>query len=99
MAKTPLGTLIGYGAPVTVFVVRSISDKNGCSLGLLTDYVTIEAKAVLRTRGLMAHEIAHACGLLHSQDTTNLMFPTGPGTEISRFQTAVFRNSRHVTFW
>lgn len=99
MAKTPVGTAVGYGAPVTVFIVRSITDKNGCSLGLLTDYVTVEAKAIVRTRGLIAHEIAHACGLLHSQDKASLLFPTGPGTEMTRFQTAVFRNSRHVTFW
>lgn len=99
MAKTSLGTFLGYGAPVTVFFVRSISGKNGCSLGLLTDYVTVEAGAVKRTRGLIGHEIAHACGLLHSKNQQNLMFPTGPGTIISRFQTAVFRNSRHVTFW
>lgn len=99
MAKTPLGTATGYGAPVTVFMVRSISDKNGCSLGMLTDYVTVEAGAATRTRGLVAHEIAHACGLLHSQDKTNLLYPVGPGTVLSRFQTAVFRNSRHVTYW
>lgn len=99
MAKTAAGTLLGYGAPVTVFFVRSISDKNGCSLGLLTDYVTVEASAVKRTRGLIAHEIAHACGLFHSQDTANLMFAAGPGMGISRFQTAVLRNSRHVTYW
>jgi hypothetical protein len=99
MAKTPLGTVLGYGAPVTVFIVRSISDKNGCSLGLLTDYVTVEAGAIKPTRGLIAHEIAHACGLLHSKDKDNLMYPSGPGTTISRFQTAVFRNSRHVTYW
>ncbi|MEZ4515507.1 MAG: matrixin family metalloprotease [Chloroflexota bacterium] len=99
MAKTAVGTIVGYGAPVTVFVVRSISDKNGCSLGMLTDYVTVEAREALRTRGLIAHEIAHACGLLHSQDKANIMYPTGPGATMSRFQTAVFRNSRHVTYW
>ena len=33
MATTTAGTLLGYGQPVTVFIVRSISTHNGCSLG------------------------------------------------------------------
>ena len=97
MAKTTAGTLIGYGAPVTVFVVRSISTHNGCSLGVAADYVTIEARAVKSTRRLLAHEVAHACGLWHTSRPNNLMIPKGPGEELSHWQAAVLRTSRHVT--
>lgn len=97
MAKSTAGTLIGYGAPLTVFVVRTMTTHNGCSLGAATDYVTVEAKALKSTRRLLAHEVAHACGLWHTKNTTNLMFPRGPGEELAHWQAAVLRTSRHVT--
>ena len=89
----------GYGAPVTVFVVRNISNKGGCSLGPLADYVTLEAGMLNRARHrLLAHEVAHACGLWHSEVKANLMFPRGPGTALNRWQAAILRGSRHVTY-
>lgn len=99
MATTTAGTLIGYGAPVTVFVVRSISSHNGCSLGAAADYVTIEAKTLKNTRRLLLHEVAHACGLWHSQRPNNLMVPKGPGEELSNLQASILRTSRHVTYF
>lgn len=89
----------GYGAPVTVFIVRDISDKGGCSLGPLADYVTLEARMLGRARHrLLAHEVGHACGLWHSKVKANLMFPRGPGVALTRWQAAILRGSRHVTF-
>lgn len=99
MARTTAGDLTGYGAPVTVFIVRKISDRNGCSLGALTDYVTVEAGVITRTPRLIAHEIGHACGLWHVGDKTNLMVAKDPGDRLSRWQLAVLRNSRHVTYF
>lgn len=99
MATTTAGTLIGYGAPVTVFIVRSMSTHNGCSLGPAADYVTVEAKTLKSTRRLLAHEVAHACGLWHSQKPNNLMIPKGPGEELTGWQAAVLRTSRHVTYY
>jgi len=96
-ARSLVGTLSGYGAPVTVFIVQEISGKGGCSLGPLTDYVTQEARTVGHNR-LMAHEVAHACGLWHSKDTPNLMYPSRPGDYMAPWQAAIFRNSRHVTY-
>ena len=90
-------TLVGYGAPLTVFVVRSMSTHNGCSLGPAADYVTVEAKTLRGTRRLLAHEVAHACGLWHTKNPANLMFPRGPGEELTHMQAAVLRTSRHVT--
>jgi hypothetical protein len=98
MATTAAGTAIGYGAPLTVFVVRSMTTHNGCSLGPAADYVTIEARTLKRTRRLLAHEVAHACGLWHSKKPNNLMIPAGPGEELSGWQAAILRTSRHVTF-
>lgn len=89
----------GYGAPVTVFIVRDISNKGGCSLGPLADYVTVEARMLNRARHrLLAHEVGHACGLWHSEVKANLMFPKGPGAALTRWQAAVLRSSRHVTY-
>jgi len=97
-ARTPAGTLLGYGAPVTVFIVRSLTNHGGCSLGVATDYVTLEA-AGLRHKSLLLHEVAHACGLWHSKRPRNLMVPIGPGDELTRLQTAILRTSRHVTIY
>lgn len=97
-AQTSSGRWVGYSAPVTVFIVRDISNKGGCSLGPLTDYVTLEAGMLNRARSrLLAHEVAHACGLWHSKDKENLMFPRGPGDKLTRWQALLLRNSRHVT--
>lgn len=97
-AQTTSGRWIGYAAPVTVFIVRDISNKGGCSLGPLADYVTLEAGMLNRARSrLLAHEVAHACGLWHSKEKQNLMFPRGPGDKLTRWQALLLRNSRHVT--
>jgi hypothetical protein len=99
MASTPVGTVTGYGQPVTVFVVRSMTTHNGCSLGAAADYVTVEAKSLRTARRLLAHEVAHACGLWHSKWPNNLMLPQGPGEELTHWQAAVLRSSRHVTYF
>ena len=98
MARTAVGTALGYGPPVTVFLVRRIAGKSGCSLGPLTDYATLEAGIIERGRRLLAHEIGHTCGLSHSKTETNVMFPSESGDQLSRWQAAVFRSSRHVTY-
>lgn len=99
MATTTAGTLTGYGAPITVFVVRSITSHNGCSLGAATDYVTVEAGTMKTSRRLLVHEVAHACGLWHAKRPNNLMLPKGPGEELAGWQAAIARTSRHVTYF
>jgi hypothetical protein len=92
-ASSPAGGVTGYGGPVAVFVVRDIAGKAGCSMGPLSDYVTVD-----RVRGaLIAHELGHACGLWHTKADGNLMLPAANREELTRTQVAVFRNSRHVT--
>ena len=90
---------VGRGAPLTVFVVRDVVGRCGCSLGPLGDYITIDpAGLASRSRRILAHELAHSCGLPHSSRENNLMRPKGPGERMTRLQRAVFRSSRHVTY-
>ena len=86
--------LIGYAAPVTVFVVRSVEGAAGCSLGQFSEYVTIEGPAGV----CLAHELGHACGLWHHGPATNLMNGTCGGTQLEGWQIALIRSSRHVTY-
>lgn len=39
-ASSRAGRWLGYGAPVTIFIVNDVDGKGGCSLGPLTDYVS-----------------------------------------------------------
>lgn len=87
--------LIGYAAPVVVFIVRDVQggDK-GCSLGPFSDYVTVEGKDPI----CIAHEVSHACGLWHAGDRTNLANHICGGTKLKGWQVEIVRSSRHVTF-
>ena len=88
----------GGGAPVTIFVVRDVLGKAGCSLGPLVDYVTVDMTALTgRTKRVLAHELGHACGLPHSRAAENLMLPSRMGERLQPWQVAVLRSSRHVT--
>lgn len=88
----------GSGTPVTVFVVRDVVGKAGCSLGPLADYVTVDMTALRgRTRRVLVHELGHACGLPHSRAAGNLMLPKRMGEALQPWQVAVLRSSRHVS--
>jgi len=100
-------------APVAAFVVKGVgTSQTGCSLGPLADWVVVEP-AYLRKRAdgtvpnTLAHEVAHACGLAHTDDITNLIHPQEDdgarppryrGDNLSPFQRMVVRNSSHVAF-
>jgi hypothetical protein len=92
---TSFRRVFGYGSPVTVFIVRSIKEKSGCSLGWFTDYVTVP-KSNLRC---IPHEVGHACNLFHrKEEKENLMYPFNcRPTKLTPWQVAVLRSSRHVT--
>ena len=92
--------VIGYGAPIVVFIVRDISSFKasyfiGCSLGPLTDYIVVEA----RDPKCIAHELGHACNLLHSKSNNNLMNTNCEGNTLKRCQIKLLRISRHVTYF
>jgi len=91
--------LTGSFYPVTAFVVLDIDHASGCSLGPLTDYVTMDPDGA-KNGSTLAHEIAHACGLWHLQSKSNLLWRTfSRGDEIKWWQKNIFRASRHVTYW
>jgi len=93
------GTVTGSGGPITVFVVRDVLGKAGCSLGPLVDHVTVDMSALKGKRlRVLAHELGHACGLPHSSAPENLMLPKSMGDRLQPWQIAVFRSSRHVTY-
>jgi Matrixin len=95
----PAALVTGSGAPITVFVVRNVVGRAGCSLGPLTDYVTIDGGALEeRLLRVLAHELGHACGLPHSGEEDNLMYARVPGERLASWQAAIFRSSRHVTY-
>jgi len=86
--------LIGYAAPVVVFVVRDVANNKGCSLGPFTDYVTVEGKDPI----CLAHEVSHACGLWHAGGRDNLANHICGGTTLKGWQVEIVRSSRHVTY-
>lgn len=88
--------VFGYGAPVAAIGVDSVSEGQlaGCSLGPLVDYLTL----AIRHPVCLAHEIGHACNLPHLEASGNLMKPTCGGIHLRRWQVALLRLSRHVTY-
>jgi hypothetical protein len=88
----------GIGAPVAVFVVEDLNGFGGCSLAWLSDYITVLARSLKTT----AHELGHACNLLHHEDPVNLMNPSSVHHDtvtLTLWQIAMLRASRHVTLF
>lgn len=96
-ARRSGGVPLGRGTPVTAFVVRSVKDRGGCSIGPLTSYVTVVAAAMRGSNPrTLAHELGHACSLLHRGTEGNLMRPQNTGESLTRWQVAVIRSSSHA---
>jgi hypothetical protein len=85
--------------PITAFVVENVVNKQGCSLGPLSDYLTIDPEGV-KSGSTLAHEIGHSCGLWHSGTVSNIMFKNpNRGNGAKWFQKNLLRSSRHVMYW
>lgn len=84
--------------PISVYIVRTIGDKWGCSLGPLTDYVTLSKDGATKSLTTIAHEMGHACGLRHRDNSNNLMYADpSRGTNVTKWQKFSVRTSRHCT--
>lgn len=94
----------GYTIPrvLTVFITRDGTGA-GCSIGPFTSYATIDHDEFFDSEDggrLLAHELAHACNLLHRSDTANLMYEESDrGTNVTGWQRHVIRASSRVTYW
>jgi hypothetical protein len=103
----PIRSQIGWGSPVTVFVIRNVTgDKNGCSAGMLADYVVIDPDALDTQKGpegkrlTLAHEVGHACRLVWHQNNTLMRADWhGRPRRLTRLQKALFRSSGHVSYF
>ena len=89
----------GYASPVTAIVVQDIIDKKGCSLGPLTNYITIDLSGI-STLDTLSHEIGHSCSLLHRKRKSNLMYRKSKdrGDDLSHWQSSIIRWSKHATY-
>ena len=89
---------ISLAFPISVFIVREIKGKLGCSLGAATDYVTLSVQGT-GSISTLAHELAHSCGLFHRNDIGNIMYHnSNRGNEVTYWQKTVVRSCRHVSF-
>jgi hypothetical protein len=93
----------GYGGEIIVFIIHDFSSSSvGCSMGVTHDYVTVQ-RAPGPFNDTVAHEIAHACGLLHrNTDSGNNLMDPGPRATaqpvLTGWQISVIRGSRHCTY-
>ena len=86
--------LPGYGTPVWVLAVRSFTSRHlGCSLGPLTDHVTVRFAG---ERTTLAHELGHACGLWHTRPGTLMDRRSSRSPRLASWQAWMVRASRHV---
>jgi hypothetical protein len=101
--------LIGYGAPIFAFSVRSFAGTyDGCSMGPLTDYILVEFTNAAtdtqpgqpaNTSSILPHEMGHCCNLWHVSPN-NLMQANNPRTtNLSWWEIVLVRASRHVTYF
>ena len=91
--------LSGVLYPVTAFVVKNIKGASGCSLGPISDYITLDPNGA-KEASVLAHELAHACGLWHLEKRSNILYPyKDRGDEIKWWQKNILRSSRHITYW
>lgn len=94
-ARSPV---IGYGGPITAFIVGNIGGAQGCSWWGMEPFLIVRAGA---NHLDLAHEMAHVCGL-RDMDVTGdryLMQKDGVnGEKMTHAQIAFLRNARYVTY-
>jgi hypothetical protein len=94
-------------SPITVFIVRDVLDKRGCSFGAFDDYVVVDPSGVYDDPAArnqspnpwtLAHELGHACNLFHSGAGSSLMKSSATGRRdfLHHWQRVILRAS-HLT--
>ena len=105
--------VLGYGAPITIFFIRSIPGAVGCALWI-TDYATVASDALPQSPRSAGHEIGHASNLWHTcvDDDVNGIMATGgacsPASstapdrvnpDLEDWQVLLVRASKHATYF
>jgi hypothetical protein len=106
--------VLGFGAPITCFIIRNVTGNAiGCSL-LITDYVTVDREAVDTSPRTIGHEIGHSSMLWHlcvDDDIANMMATSGDcnpasalgpdrvNPTINNWQAILIRTSKHVSYF
>ena len=99
-----VGCTAGCGVgPTTDYVTVNFYNKDNNNI----DPTTGKPKVLDSTYSTLGHEMGHACNLWHEEDSSNLMhgsytlLTTNPNQrrELTRWQKASIRASRHVTFF
>lgn len=107
--------VLGYGSPVTCFIIRSVPGALGCALWI-TDYATIDGELTLppTSQRTLGHEVGHSCNLWHvcvDNDIRNLMgipgscdpassnTPDRTNPRMNDWQVLLVRASKHVTYF
>ena len=100
-----MASVAGLGSPIYAFAVRDVAgaDKNGCSLGPITNYVLFEVpEPGCPNHTHLAHEAGHACNLWwHHPNPNNLMYFSCDGDRhrLEPVQKVLVRGSKYVTYF
>lgn len=103
---TYFNALAGFGfftRRLSVIIVKTMEGDPGRAFGPAANFVLIEKNIFDDPKNattLVAHEIGHACGLLHRKPKENLMHHDGDRKEkLSRWQSSVMRGSKFVWYF
>jgi hypothetical protein len=93
----------GFGGEIVAFVIHDYSSRSlGCSMGPTHNYITVKIPPG-PFNDTVAHEIGHACGLLHHEVAGSNLMDTGgrstPQPVLTSWQVAVVRSSRHAVYF
>lgn len=88
---------------LSVIIINTMEEHNGRSFGPAANFVLVEKKYFDNPKNqatIVAHEIGHACGLLHRLPKENLMHRDDDRKEkLSHWQSSVVRGSKFVWYF
>jgi len=89
---------------LSVIIVRTMEEHEARSFGPTANFILITKTHFANPKEpekIVAHEIGHACGLLHREQKVNLMYHTEDdrGEKLTNWQSAVMRGSKFVWYY